>query len=47
MFWPRIVGGLYSSQSDILYQDSTNYAGNNPWANGVAYNLSIQPGFSN
>jgi hypothetical protein len=47
MFWPRNVGGLWNSQSDILYQDSTNYASNNPWANGVAYNLSIQPGFSN
>jgi len=47
MFWPRIAGGLYSSQSDILYQDSTNYTTNNPWANGVMSNLSIQPGFSN
>lgn len=47
MFWPRIAGGLYSSQSDILYQDSTNYTTNNPWANGVMSNLSIQPGFAN
>jgi hypothetical protein len=47
MFWPRQSGGLWSSQSDILYQDSTNYAVNNPWANGVLYGLKIQPGFSN
>ena len=47
MFWPRQSGGLWSSQSDILYQDSTNYAVNNPWANGVMYGLKIQPGFSN
>lgn len=47
MFWPRIAGGLWSSQSDILYQDSTNYAVNNSWANGVYYGLAIQPGFSN
>lgn len=47
MFWPRNVGGYYSSQSDILYQDSTNYAVNNPLANGVIYGLAIQPGFSN
>lgn len=47
MFWPRIAGGLYSSQSDILYQDSTNYAVNNPWANGVMTNLSINAGFAN
>lgn len=47
MFWPRIAGGLWSSQSDILYQDSTNYISNLPWANGVYFGLSIQPGFSN
>lgn len=47
MFWPRIAGGLWSSQSDILYQDSTNYIANNPWANGVYFGLEIQPGFSN
>ena len=47
MFWPRQSGGLWSSQSDILYQDSTNYTTNNAWSNGVISNLSIQPGFSN
>jgi len=47
MFWPRQSGSLWSSQSDILYQDSTNYISNNAWANGVISNLSIQPGFSN
>lgn len=47
MFWPRIAGGLYSTQSDILYQDSTNYTTSNPWANGVEFGLSIESGFSN
>ena len=47
MFWPRISGGLYSSQSDILYQDSTNYTINNAWANGVLYNLTLIAGFTN
>ena len=47
MFWPRQSGGLWSSQSDILYQDSTNYTTNNAWANGVMNNLAIQSGFSN
>ena len=47
MFWPRQAGNLWSSQSDVLYQDSVNYAVNNPWANGVEYNLAIPPSFSN
>lgn len=47
MFWPRQAGGLWSSQSDILYQDSTNYLSINAWASGVMSNLAISAGFAN
>lgn len=47
MFWPRQSGGLWNSESDVLYQDSVNYATNNNWANGVIYGLGIQPSLSN
>jgi hypothetical protein len=47
MFWPRVSGGLYTSQYDILYEDSVNYATKNNWANGVMYGLGVQAVFSN
>lgn len=42
MFWPRQAGGLWNSESDILYQDSVQYAVNNDFANGVMFGLGIQ-----
>jgi hypothetical protein len=47
MFWPRQSGGLWNSESDVLYQDSVQYAVNNDWANGVMYGLGLQAVLSN
>jgi hypothetical protein len=47
LFWPRRAGDNWLSESDAYFQDSTNYFSRLPWASGVYYGLSIQPGFSN
>lgn len=47
MFWPRMAGGQWTSEWDVMYQDSVNYYSSLPWANGVIYGLGLQPALSN
>ena len=41
MYWPRIVGGAYTTENDVYMYDAVNYASRNNWANGVIYGLQI------
>lgn len=43
LWWPRQSGGLYTSEYDLMYQDSVNYYSKLPRANGVIHALGLQP----
>ena len=47
LWWPRIFNGQWTSESDLLYQDSYNFYTKLPWKNAVAHNLGINPLFAN
>ena len=46
LWWPRLVNGQWTSESDLLYQDSYNFYSKLPWKNAVAHNLGINPLFA-
>ena len=43
LWWPRQAGGLYTSEYDVMYQDSFNTYSKLPRGLGVIHNLGIQP----